>query len=438
MILLRTFKNIFKVEDLRNKILYTFAVLAVYRFGTQVPLPGIDAVALQKAASSMFSGGFLSYINLMSGGALSQGAIFALGIMPYISASIMMQILGFAIPSLEALSKEGESGRRVINQYTRYLTIGLSLMQGAGLAAGLEKAFGAGVVISPGWGFRLTSILILTVGALFVMWMGEQIGRYGIGQGASLIIFANIVTRLPESVLKLAHNIHMGQMDPLVGVAISLFALTLVGVIVFLERGERRIPVQYARRVVGKKVFGGMNTYIPLKLNPVGVMPVILTTPMIGMIGMVLSNIAHFTGNAGALTDWMSRDSFSMILLQVVLIIFFSFVYTGIQYNPEELAENIRKSSGFIPGIRPGKKTAEFFNFVLMRLGASGSIYLAALAVIPGLALSAMSSPIPLSGLSLLIAVGVAMDTSSQIESALVERKYEGFLSSGSLKGRRG
>ncbi|MCK4498865.1 preprotein translocase subunit SecY [Candidatus Babeliales bacterium] len=438
IVLLRTFKNIFKIEDLRRKLFFTFMALAVFRFGKFVPLPGIDTVALQDLANTFFSGGFLQYMNMMSGGALSKGAIFALGIMPYISASIMMQVLTVALPSLEALAKEGEAGRRVINQYTRYLTVGLSMVQGFATVGLLEHGFGARLVLNPGWGFRITSVMILTVGALFVMWLGEQITQYGIGQGASVLIFANIVADLPSGILKMLNSIQLGEMDLLVALLIAGFTLALTACIVFLERGERRIPVQYARRVVGRRVFGGMNTYIPLKLNSAGVMPVILTSTMMVFVMWIVKAVSTRFGMVSFLADLFDPNSPFQIVLTVILIAFFSFVYTGIQYNPEELADNIRKAGGFIPGIRPGRRTAAFFNYVLMRLGTSGAAYLAILAVLPQLILRALSSPVYLSGLSLLIAVGVAMDTSSQIEATLIERKYEGFLGTGRLKGRRG
>jgi preprotein translocase subunit SecY len=438
VILLRTFRNIFKVEELRNKLLFTFAVLAVYRFGKCVPLPGINTVALQAAANSSFASGFLHYINLMSGGALGQGAILALGVLPYITASIMMQILTVAMPSLEALAKEGESGRRVINQYTRYLTIGLALLQSSATVGVLERAAGGSLVLFPGWGFRLMSIMILTVGALFTMWLGEQIANRGIGPGASLIIFAGIVAGLPTGLIKVFYSIRLGEFSPLMSIAVAAFIVALTACIIFLERGERRIPVQYARRVVGRRVFGGMNTYIPLKLNPVGVMPVILTGSMLAMVSTLGGFLVSRFGMGGILSDLFSYGSPFFLILRVVLIIFFSFVYTSITYNPEQLADDIRRASGFIPGIRPGRRTAQFFNHVLVRLGTVGAIYLATLSILPEIAFQLFGSPVMVTGLSLLIAVGVAMDTSSQIESALIERRYEGFLSNGRLKGRRG
>lgn len=438
MILLRTFKNIFKVEELRNKLFFTFAVLAVFRFGKCVPLPGINTTALQAIANSSFATGFLSYINLMSGGAMREGSILALGVMPYITASIIMQILAVALPSLEALSKEGESGRRVINQYTRYLTVGLGILNGIATVGVLERAAGGSLILFPGWGFRAMSVIILTVGALFTMWLGEQIANHGIGPGASLIIFANIVAGMPGGLLKIFHSMSIGELDPLVSIAVALFVLAMTACIIFLERGERRIPVQYARRVVGRRVFGGMNTYIPLKLNPVGVMPVILTGSMLAMISTLGTFLVSRFGVGGVLSDLFSYSSPFLLIVRVFLIIFFSFVYTSITYNPEQLADDIRRASGFIPGIRPGKRTADFFNHVLVRLGTAGAVYLAVLSILPEVVAQALGSPAMVGGLSLLIAVGVAMDTSSQIESALVERRYEGFLSSGRLKGRRG
>lgn len=439
LVLLHNFKNIFLVSELRKKVLFTFGVLAVFRFGVHVPLPGINTVALVDFMNSAFAGGFMRMFDMFSGGAMKQLAIFALGMSPYISASIMMQLLTIMVPSFEQLAKEGEYGRKIINQYTRYLTIVVSCFQSFGLAQYIQS-YQESLVLNPGWGFTLTTMLILTVGSLFVMWLGEQITQHGIGQGSSMIIFANIIAGLPGALFKMADSIQTGQMDLLMALFIGALALTLIATIVFLEKGERRIPVQYAKRVVGQKVYGGVTTYIPFKLNSANVVPVIFASTMIGVPVMLLNFIPVKFSFLHSLAEWFNYGSPLYNVVMAGLIIFFAFVYTAMIFNPVELADNIRKSGGFIPGIRPGRKTAEFFDYVLTRVGLPGAIYLALLAILPRLIQQAASAPSWsfFDGTSLLIAVGVALDTSAQIESTLIERKYEGFLSSGRLKGRYG
>lgn len=439
LVLLHNFKNIFLVSDLRKKLLFTFGVLAVYRFGIHVPIPGINTVALSDFMNSAFAGGFMRYFDMFSGGAMKQLAIFALGMGPYISASIMMQLLTIMVPSFEQLAKEGEYGRRIINQYTRYLTIVVALLQSFGMAQYIEH-YQEGLVLNPGWGFRLTAMLTITVGSLLVMWFGEQITQRGLGQGSSMIIFANIVAGLPGALIKITDSITTQQMDPLMAIFIGSLALAVIATIVFLEKGERRIPVQYAKRVVGQKVYGGVSTYIPFKLNSANVVPVIFASTILGVPIMALNFLPATWGFSHTLAEWLAYGSALYNVLMAGLIIFFTFVYTAIIFNPVELADNIRKSGGFIPGIRPGRKTAEFFDYVLTRVGLPGAIYLALLAILPRLVQQAVSAPswTFFDGTSLLIAVGVALDTSAQIESTLIERRYEGFLSSGRLKGRYG
>ncbi|MBT4595200.1 preprotein translocase subunit SecY [bacterium] len=433
--LLGSLANIFRVSDLRRRIGFTLSILAVYRLGSHVPLPGVNSVVLRDFMDSAMSGGFLKYLDLFSGGALKRVAILSLGIMPYISASIMMQLLTVIVPTFEALAKEGDYGRKIINQYTRYLALGLSVMQGLVFSTVLERAQD-GLILCPGWGFRLTTVLFLSVGSLFVMWLGEQINQYGIGQGSSLLIFAGIVAAYPGQVLKVWGSVNAGQIDPLLAGGILAFVLALISCIVFLERGERRVTIQYAKRVIGQKVYGGVSSYIPFKLNSANVVPVIFAGAMLGMPMMLLKGLfSRFEMLKGAL-DWIDYGAPLHTLITVALIIFFSFFYTSMIFNPVELADNLRKSGGFIPGVRPGRKTAEFFEYLLMRVSLPGAIYLAALAVMPDVVLRALSSPISLSGISLLIAVGVALDTSSQLEAALIERRYDGFLSSGRMKGR--
>ncbi|MCF7899028.1 preprotein translocase subunit SecY [Candidatus Babeliales bacterium] len=430
------FKNIFFVADLRKKLAFTLAVLAVYRFGAHVPVPGVNTSALSGLLSTGFTGGLISYLDLFSGGALRNFSIFALGMIPYINSSIMMQLLTVMVPTLEQLAKEGEYGRKVINQYTRYLAFGLSIIQGFGISALVASQ--PGIVINPGWGFRLTSVLIFSVGAMFIMWLGEQINSHGIGNGSSMIIFAGIVVGLPSAIIKLINNVQMGQTDPLVAGLLVLITIAVIMCVVFLERGERRVPVQYAKRVVGNKVYGGQSSYIPLKINPSGVIPVIFAGAIIQLPMMIINMLASKFSALAFLSQWFGYNSFLFYVLQAGLIIFFAFFYTAVIFNPVELADNIRKSGGFVPGIRPGKKTAEFFDYLLTRIGFPGAIYLASLAILPSVLAYIFNFPIIFSGISLLIVIGVALDMSSQIETHLIERRYEGFLSTGRLRGRSG
>lgn len=438
----RTFLNIFKIEDLRNKIAYTFGVLAFFRLGQFIPLPGINAKALISLAGSVTSGGFMSYLDIASGGALKKGSIFALGISPYIQASLMMQVLSISLPYLEALSKEGDIGRKIIGQYTRYLAVAISVVQSMAFVAFLEAGFFSGytgnLFINPGMASRLIAILMLSVGSILVMWFGEQISRYGIGYGSSLLIFASIVSGLPASIIKVVNGLMRGEFDLLIPLIVIAFVLAITAIIIFVERGERRVPIQYARKIVGSKVFGGTNSYIPFKLNAYGIMAVILSGSIMSAIVMSSKLIAGFIPALSFLKDLMEFQSPFFLALQAFTIMFFSYVYTAIMYDPIELAEKIRKDGGFIPGIRPGRKTAECFNFILQRIGLPGAIYIASLAIIPDLAIKMLSFPVGVSGLSVLIAVGVALDTASQIESYLIERRYDGFLgSSRRIKGRR-
>jgi len=439
VVVLRNFKNIFLVTELRKKIFFTLGVFLVYRLGTHIPIPGINTHVFSKLIGNGAVGGLLSYLDLFAGGALRRFAIFALGMGPYINASIMMQLLTVMLPSLEQLSKEGEHGRRIISQYTRYLTFGLSVMYGFSTALFVERF--PGLVITPGWGFRLTTMVILAVGALFVMWLGEQINSHGIGNGSSMIIFAGIISTFPGAVLKIFGKIKMGGVEEIFWTSLlAAFLIAVITIIIFLERGERRIPVQYAKRVIGQKVYGGQSSYIPLKLNSAGVIPVIFASALMSMPVAIASLLAtKIPFFKTVMEDWLRYGGVLYSVLTAGLIMFFSFFYTAIIFNPVELADNIRKSGGFIPGIRPGKRTADFFDYILTRVGFPGSLYLAALAILPGIVYGLLPQlPTMFQGVSLLIVIGVALDTSSQIESQLIERRYEGFLSTGRLKGRRG
>lgn len=433
VVLLRNLKNIFYVEELRKKLFYTLMVFAVYRLGVHITMPGVDLVALKGLFSGATSG-MLWHLNLFSGGALQYFSIFALGMGPYISASIMMQLLTIMVPSLEQLSKDGEYGRRIIGQYTRYLTLLISLVQGLSMVLYIESK--PGLIIVPGWEFRIVSVFLMMVGSLFVMWLGEQINSHGLGNGSSMIIFAGIVAGLPSSGIRLIENVRLGQTDPIIAVVFVLFALAVVSCVIFLEKGERKVPVQYAKRVIGNKLYGGQTSFIPLKLNPAGVVPVIFASAILGMpmtlAGMVASRWPSLNN---LVNTWFSYNSAFYNVLNAGLIVFFAFFYTAIIFNPLELADNLRKSGGFVPGIRPGARTAQFFDYLLTRIGFPGALYLATLAIVPSL-LSGSAFPIMFSGTSLLIVIGVGLDTSAQIESHLIERKYEGFLSTGRLKGR--
>lgn len=433
MVLLKSFRNIFTISELRKKILFTLLVLIINRLGTYIPVIGINVPMLTELMQQKSGiGGLLSYFDIFSGGALNRCTVFALGIAPYITASIMLQILGMTLPSLEQLLKEGEYGRKIINQYTRYLTLGLSIIYSFSYAMFLESK---GLVLIPGWGFRILFVLTLSAGAMLVMWMGDQISLHGIGNGSSVIIFAGILSRYPTYILKLVHMVQEGHTHLLMALAVLIAYVLITAGIVFLEKGERKVPVQYARRIVGNRVYGGQSTYIPFKINSAGVMPVIFAStvlrfPMI-ITGMLSSKFPALNGIVQA---FYSGPLF--YVLEFLLIIVFSFFYTALAINPVELSENIRKGGGFIPGLRPGKKTAEFFDYILTRVGLIGALYLATLALLPPILQLIFKIPFEESGTSMLIAVGVALELSNQIESYLIERRYEGFLSNGRLKGR--
>ncbi|MBT9439378.1 MAG: preprotein translocase subunit SecY [Desulfobacterales bacterium] len=432
------FGNIFKIPELKKRILYTFALLIVYRIGVHVPTPGIDAVAL----ASFFArakGTLLGLFDMFSGGALERLSVFALGIMPYISASIILQLLTVVIPHLERLSKEGEQGRKKITQYTRYGTVLLSIIQGFGISVGLEQMTspgGAPVVIHPGWEFRLMTVITLTAGTAFIMWLGEQITERGIGNGISLIIFAGIVARLPTAIANTFKLLSTGEMGIFLIIIMTVFMIAVVGCIIFVEQGQRRIPVQYAKRVVGRKMYGGQSTHLPLKINTSGVIPPIFASSIMmfpATIGSFIA-IAWIQNIVSAITP----GSIIYEVLFVGLIFFFCYFYTAITFNPDDVAENMKKHGGYIPGIRPGKRTADYIERVLTRITLGGAIYVSAVCVLPSILISKFNVPFYFGGTALLIVVGVAIDTVSQIESHMLTRHYEGFLkkSGDRVKGR--
>lgn len=425
------------IPELRKRVLFTLFMLFVYRMGVQIPTPGINGEALsaffEQNASTLFG-----MFNMFSGGALENFSIFALGIMPYISASIIIQLLTVVIPQLETLSKEGESGRRKITQYTRYGTVLLSVIQGFFIASGLEGMSGPGgapIVIETGLQFKLMTVLTLTSGTAFIMWLGEQMTERGIGNGISLIIFAGIVARMPAAVGNTIQLVKAGELAVIFVPFMLVAMFFIVAFIIYVETAQRRIPIQYAKRVVGRRVYGGQASHLPLKINVSGVIPPIFA-----------SSIMMFPATIGSFIqiDWVQRVSAALspgtiyyYILFVVMVVFFCFFYTAVTFKPDDVAENLKKNGGFIPGIRPGKRTAEFIDKVLTRLTVVGAIYLSAICVMPTLLISKFNVPFYFGGTALLIVVGVAIDTISQIESHMVMRNYDGFMKAGRIKGRR-
>ncbi len=436
--LLKNFLNIFRIPELRKKVFFTLGILIIYRLGNHIPMIGVDIDKLQQMMNQGVGlSGIFSYLDLFSGGSLRQCTLFALGISPYIMSSIMMQMLSLSIPSLEMLAKEGEYGRKMINQYTRYLTLFVSLFQSTGFVFLLEKY---GLVIDPTIGSRILFVLALTVGTMFVMWLGEQISLFGLGNGSSMIIFGGIVARFPDDIVKTIGAMQEGYLDPLVGGLLFVIAIAIAAAIVFLEKADRKIPVQYSRRMVGNKVYGGQSTYIPFKINTAGVAPVIFSNAMLNIPMFASTVLATRFIFFKSVAESLVPGGAIYNVLDFFLIIGFSFLYTALIFNPEELADNIKKGGGFIPGVRPGKKTAEVFSYVLTRLGLVGALYLAALALLPHIIQAFLHIPFVLTGIlsgtALLIVVGVANETAAQIESYLIEHRYEGFLTSGRLRGR--
>jgi preprotein translocase subunit SecY len=459
---MESLKNIFTVSDLRNRVLFTLGMLGIFRLGGHIPTPGINAAALQELANQTANTMFGLY-DMFSGGNLSKVTIFALGIMPYISSSIILQLLTVVWPYLERLSKEGELGRRKITQYTRYGTIGLSLIQSLGIAVFLERqteiAGGLPLVYNPGWGFRLMTMLTLTTGTCFIMWLGEQITERGIGNGMSLIIYAGIVVGLPRAVIQTFDQMRTGQLGLIRILFLLILMAFVIAAIVFVERGHRRVTVQYAKRVVGRRMYGGSSTHIPLKVNTGGVIPVIFASSILAFPATIAS---AFKGPwVESITTQLGLGMPLYNLLYVLGIIFFTYFYTAIIFNPDDVAENMRKYGGFVPGIRPGKRTAEYIDTILTRITLAGALYLAMIALLPQFLLNGFKvAPIPFvgewldanlprfiteglnvqfyfGGTSLLIVVGVAMDTVQQVESQLIMRHYDGFMKKSRVRGRR-
>ena len=427
-------QNIGKIPELKKRIIFTLFMLAVYRLGCHIPTPGIDGGALAAYFSEM-QGTLFGLFDLFSGGALSQMSVMALGIMPYISASIILELLTVVVPHLEKLKKEGEQGRKKITQYTRYGTVILSMIQGFGIAVGLERMSspgGAMIVPIGGWGFRILAVITLTAGTAFLMWLGEQITERGIGNGISLIIFASIVARFPLAVGNTWRLMSTGEISPFFTALLVAIMIAVLGCIVFVERGQRRIPVQYAKRVIGRKMYGGQSTHLPLKVNTAGVIPPIFASSIM----MFPTTIASFIGGENipwlqGLVNVLSPGHIVYNLIFVVFIIFFCYFYTAVHFNPVDVADNMKKSGGFIPGIRPGKNTAEYIDRVLTRITFSGAIYISIVCIIPQVFISNLNVPFYFGGTALLIVVGVAMDTSNQIESHMLSRHYDGFMKKG-------
>jgi preprotein translocase subunit SecY len=434
---LTALQNIFKIPELKKRVLFSLGMLAVYRIGCFIPTPGIDRIAL----ASFFKqaqGTLLGLFDMFSGGALERLSVFALGIMPYISSSIIFQLLTVVVPAIEKLSKEGEAGRKKIIQYTRYGTMVLSVVQGLGIAIGLESMRGpAGemVVPSPGWSFRLMTVITLTAGTAFIMWLGEQMSEKGIGNGISLIIFAGIVCRIPTAIGNTIKLVNAGQLSLFVIIFILAIMFAVVAGIVFVERGQRRLPIHYAKRVVGLKTFNAQSSHLPLKVNMAGVIPPIFASSII----MFPATIANFIN-----IPWVQKAAKSLTpgnwvynIFFVAFIIFFCYFYTAVTFNPVDVAENIKKHGGYVPGIRPGKETSDFMDSVLTRLTFAGAIYISIVCVLPSILIGKFNLPFYFGGTALLIAVGVGMDTVAQIESHLITRNYEGFLKGVRIRGRK-
>ncbi len=430
--------EIWAMEDLRKRVLFTLAMLAVYRLGIFIPAPGINRTALGEWFGQQQNTMFGLY-NMFSGGAFEQFSVFVLGIMPYITASIIMQLMAEMVPTLKRIKDEGQSGRNRITQYTRYMTIGIALVQSFGLASGMEqmKVGATNVVIDPGWPFRLLTMVTMTGGACFVMWLGEQMTERGIGNGASIIITCGIIAAIPSGIAQLFSLVNLGEMNLLQAALLLVFMFAVVYAIVFIERGQRRIPLQYAKRVLGRRVYEGQTTYLPLKVNISGVIPPIFASSLL----MFPSTIGQFYDSS--LLQWLSGAFYPgrwlYNVVYAVLIVFFAFFYTAITFNPEDVAENLKKQGGYIPRVRPGKETAAYIDWMLTRLTSGGAVYLSAVCILPTVLISNFNVPFYFGGTGLLIIVGVTLDTVAQIEAQLATKHYDGAIATkgGRIRGRR-
>jgi preprotein translocase subunit SecY len=439
MRLIQTLKNIFRIEDLRQRILYTLGIIMLYRLGAFVTLPGIDPNQLQ-LLKEQTSQGIMGLLDMFSGGAFSQASIFALGIMPYISASIVIQLLGIVFPHFQKLQREGESGRRKMNQYTRYLTVAILLLQGPSYLVNLTNTLPASAFILGGTFFKVSSVIILTAGTMFVMWLGERITDKGIGNGISLIIMIGIIARLPQAFI-FEWGTRVNGQGGLVALLLELVIFAAVVLVtILLVQGTRRIPVQYARRIVGNKQYGGVRQYIPLKVNAAGVMPIIFAQAIM-MLPIILVNYGSGESMSNFAAAFTNMYGFWYSLITALLIIAFTYFYTAITINPVQMAEDMKKNGGFIPGVKPGRKTVEFLDTIMSRITLPGSMFLAVIAILPAIAVNFGVSDVFAQfygGTSLLILVGVVLDTLQQIESHLLMRHYDGLMKSGRIKGRAG
>ncbi|MGH0036904.1 MAG: preprotein translocase subunit SecY [Myxococcota bacterium] len=430
-------QNIGRIQELRQRILFTFGMLIVYRIGCAVVTPGINPAVIRDFFAQM-EGTVFGLFNLFSGGALEQLSIFALGIMPYISATIIFQLLTVVVPQLEQLKKEGEQGQKKINQWSRYATIGLALFQSLLISFALENGqFGEGAVIDPGWGFRIMTMITLTSGTAFIMWLGEQITERGIGNGISLVIFSGIIVGIPSGISQLVELIRTDQFSVLEALLFLAFAAGVLLLVVFVERGQRRIPIQHARRVVGKKVTQGGMSYFPLRVNTAGVIPPIFASSLL-MFPLTIGQFSDSPALQAFITDYLNPNDLLYNATYIGLIIFFCYFYTAIVINPVDVSENIKRFGGYIPGIRPGKKTAEYIDRVLSRLTLVGALYVSLVCILPVILGARLNIPFYFGGTALLICVGVGLDTVSQIEAHLVSRQYEGFVKGTRVRGRLG
>lgn len=436
--MIKAIQNIFSIPELRRRVVFTLCMLAVYRVGCHVPTPGVDAQVLAKFFEGT-EGTLLGLVSAFTGGALERMTVFALGIMPYISASIILQLLSVVFEPVERLKNEGEQGRKVLTRWTRYGTIFLSIIQGTGIAIGLQTMRGPTgefVVPDQGMGFILLTVITLTAGTAFIMWLGEQITERGIGNGISLIIFAGIVANMPAAIVNSVRLLRTGALTPLVGIAVLVLMIAVIMAIVFMERGQRRLPIHYAKRVVGMRNYGGQTSHLPLKVNMSGVIPPIFASSII-MFPATVANLVDVTW-VQTLASMMTPDHWLYNVFFVALIVFFCYFYTAVTFNPVDVAENVKKQGGYIPGIRPGKPTADYIDVVLGRLTFAGAIYISAVCVLPTILIGEFGLPFYFGGTSLLIVIGVGMDTASQIEAHLISRSYEGFMKGVTLKGRHG